>query len=330
MISKFEFYKDVCNNDLLVCLSSLESDLSYYYNWNIQEHKSLDNIYNSFCTVYDHMWDVIKNTSDEYYNKDLILDGVKLVKGDPGVYYNVVKIDLNKAFTNYIFSVANEKFLNIFKNICYEIAKTKIPKSSKKFLYNYTLTNLLTKKFNINTLYELRFKVYEDVLYSASKMGNIIKTEIDGAYIQTYMKEIPKLDISGKLTITKYNWLILYEKLLIGKTKNNVIKLKGFSYDTPNIQKHYLKKLLLCNTNKQRDLLIEEYLFSNNIHILDWAYKTVNGEKILLKYDNVNIEMNSITDKDISMLNDSIKNINRDNYIKEILPVYSMLFETIG
>jgi len=304
------------------------SDLSTYYNWNLTEH-SANEMLSNYNTYHNLLWDYIKQNKCIVDNET---DDFKtpLINNDDGIYFNVLKIDFQRAFTNYIFKTVPSHIYNIIKSFCIEISKLYLPSKAKKFLYNYTLTNILVNMIGKKQLAILRKTVYDDVLYVCTQLGEIIKTEVDGAYITTNLQEIPIYDIFGSLTIRSYKWIVWNKPIMVGLRKDkNTTTVLGLGKYIPNIFYKTLENIVI-GSNMQRDECIECFLYSPSIHILDWCYKTEDGLKIELDCQNSKIELETKNVKDIEDLRELSSMLNRDKYFETISNILMMVYELVG
>jgi len=319
---------NICGVTKIVCSASLHSDLSFYYNWNISDN-ILTKMVNDYTAYYNNLWEYIKqhkkhNLEDNHNFK------TPLINNDSGIYFNVIKIDFQRAFTNYIKKVLNDNHLNIIKHFFKEVSTLFLPTSAKKFLYNYTLTNIIVNLLGKATLAELRYTVYQDVMYLASQLGEILKSEIDGAYIITPLKELPVFDVYGQLTLEKYRWLVWDNPIMIGTDYAfNKTVIKGLGKRSPNTLFKTLENIISSKTNKERDLHIENFFYTPS-HILDWCYKKENGNEIELSLKTSDITIPSLTNEDILDIQDLFDSLNKDNYFKHIKNVLTTIYELLG
>lgn len=325
MIDKYELLTQVCGLNKIVCVGSMYSDLSYYYNWNLTED-TLNQMVCNYNSYYSKFWNFVSKhriSDNESFDKK----HTSLINIDDGVYFNVTKVDFQRAFTNYVTTVVDSNFNYIFKTCCEAIARLYLPSSAKKFLYNYTLTNLLVNMYGKKYLYELREKVYSDVMYICSFMGTIIKSEIDGAYVITKQNSVPVFDVVGQLTTTKYRWLVAANNVLLAK--GDKITVKGLGKRNPNVFYKVLERVVGGNNN-DRDRAVDDFFFSQKEHVLDWSFKTKEGNDVELMYENMDVQLSAIDAEQIVDLNNVLTRLNRDKYFYYIKDVLSTIFELIG
>lgn len=303
------------------------SDISYYYNWRVSSNV-LETWIAGYNKYYTNLWDYIQNNKSITKNGDTDQYKTPLFTAENGVYYNVVKVDFRRAFTNYVLTVIDQPYRDITQNYLQQISKLPIPSDAKKFLYNYTITNILVNLIGNTALAKLRRTVYDDVLYIASQCGLLIKTEVDGAYIQTPLTELPVYDVYGQLTISPYKWVVWNNPIMVGQRINGIPSIKGLGKYTPNILAKTLETITTPSYT-ERDKVIENFLYSPNIHILDWCYKTECGDKIELILKNSSISMPSSNNDDITNLNELQSTLDRDKYLDVIENTIQILFETV-
>lgn len=321
-------FRELCGTNKLVCIPSLKSDLSLYYNWNITESSTEQMLtdYNNYNKI---LWDYIKQ------NKCIVDDDTDefktpLINNEDGIYFNVLKIDFQRAFTNYIYKTVPTHIFHIIKKYCNIVSQLYLPSKAKKFLYNYTLTNILVNMVGKKELAKLRKTVYDDVLYICSQLGDIIKTEVDGAYLSTPLKEIPIYDVFGNITIRQYQWIVWNKPVMIGLRKDKKVPtILGLGKYVPNIFYKTLETLV-SSSNIQRDECVESFLYSPSIHILDWCFKTELGDSIEIESKNSKINLDTKNNNDIEDLRELSTMIDRDKYFNHISNIIMMIYELIG
>lgn len=312
-----------------MCLSSLYTDLSYYYNWNVSADIT-QKMLNDYLTYYNMLWEYIKQNKKNIDEEDNNNYKTPLFNTESGIYFNVMKIDFQRAFTNYLPKIVDENIFNIIKKFCNEASKLFLPLKAKKFIYNYTLTNIIVNLVGKTVLAKLRRTVYDDVLYLSNQLGDIIKTEVDGAYLQTSLKEAHVFDVYGNITTKTYKWLVWNNPIMIGLEENkNKVVIKGLGKYTPNIF-HKTFQTLVSGSNIERDQCIEDFLYSSKIHILDWCWKTDTGEQIEILCKNNNIKMDSKTNEDINDLYELTSLIDKDKYFSFIEDTTTTIYELVG
>lgn len=306
------------------------SDLSYYYNWNLDKFvavKMLDD-YNIY---YNDLWNHIQTNKPVIMDEENSMFKTPLINNEDGVYFNVLKIDFQRAFTNYIKKVLSKEQLAVIQTFFEKASRLYLPTSAKKFLYNYTLTNIIVNFIGKHKLAELRRTVYEDVLYLCCQLGDILKTEVDGAYVVTPLKELPIFDVYGQLTIKRYKWIIWNNPIMIGLNENKSIPtIKGLGKNSPNIFYKTLENIVACKVNTERDQCIEDFLYSPKIHILDWCFKTDDGDKIELLLKSSDVSIPSNTNEDIEDLSELQNSLDRDKYFQTLENTLMVIYELIG
>jgi len=325
-MDSFTFLREICGYTDIVCTHSMYSDLSNFYGIRIHDHdvNHMVNLYNAY---HNSLWEYIKqNKITDTSETD---DTITFPETGNGFYPHVLKVDFQRAFTNYIELVIDTEFITIFERFCMSVARLRIPSSAKKFLYNYTLTNLLISLRGKANLYKLRRTVYDDVLHVSNSLGGeIIKAEIDGAYVQTIMNEPYVNDVYGNVTCKQFNYVLIAKNKLMGLTTTNDVTLKGISKNQPNIFKKMIQKIISTPIN-ERDKVLDDFLFSDKHHILDWCFKTDNGDKVKIKLNKLDIELTAMTAHDVADMQELMKSVNREAYLLEIYDVISILMENI-
>lgn len=262
--------------------------------------------------------------------KAVELPSSKMIIAENGIYDNVIKIDFTRAFVNYSIKAMTAKTYEMFVNYCYTIAKLPILKSTKKFLYNYTLTNLIMIYDGNTTLHKLRSLVYNDVLYLATKYGIPLKSEIDGCYIKSKVKpeQIENTGIFGDFKVIAYSKLILIDNTIIGvndiKSKN--LLLKGFDKLYPNIVKIFLSNFV----SKMNDSALDEFFYNYKVNILDWCNKSKDGKTVGLHLKGFDVNVKGETKEDIMKLKEYTELLNREQYYDYFKDYLTKFFEIQG
>lgn len=325
----YSFLRDICGLRKINCIKTIESDIKSRYGWYLSLEE-INFMYNEYNNIYKEFWSTInKNINNESNLKD-----VKFIQPkDNVISFSTIKLDFQKAFTTYSIEMFNDDILKKYIYFCKKTSSLKLPSSAKKFLYNYFLTNLVINEVGKDSLKELRKKVYEDVLYISDKIGDVLKTEIDGSYVICKNNENLKYfyDVYGQFTAKKYKWLMIIDKFLIGKESCNKVIIKGFEKTKPNVLYDFVTDVVSSNSNKDRDFIIDQFMFSNRYPTIDWSYKNLDGNNlnIILKNMKLNLSCDS-QDFDIKELNNLNKKINREYYLNEVYPIISFLYEIIG
>jgi hypothetical protein len=320
----YQLLLDVGGYKKITCLGSLQSDMRYYYGLKLS-NDNLQKILDSYNKIYEDFWNDIgkyKNNKRVEETKNL---QVKLVNPDNGIYFNMIKVDFEKAFTNYFYLIANDNSKHLFDTHIKKVAVSYLPRRIKKYFYNYMLTNILVNTESNLKLMELRNKVYEELMYISNNYGSIIKSEIDGAYIQTKAKKFPVLEVLGTITIDIIKYVFIKDKLLCIKYKDKS-SIKGLNKYGPNIYNKTLQDFLNKSTFKERDDVINDFILDNQIHMLDWGIKSVDGTKLTYHLSNMDVDYNSSTIDDIKDLYKISKLLNKDKYIHTIYPYLKDLF----
>ncbi len=301
-LNLFQFLKSVCNFKLISSSGNIQSDLEYYYN---QTNYDLDQMFTDFGLVYDEFWTEI-NIPKISSSNDL---NIKLVQPNQGCYKHIVKIDFKRAFTNYVVKLMDPKELSIYNYYCNKVSRLHMFESAKKYLYNYFLTNIISN----NKLKELRYGVYEDVLYLASHYGDIIKSEVDGCYVQTNREDCSYYNVYGEYNTKLYDSIYFVDKLQIMQSKDK-IQIKGINKNTPNI----LYKLIRDLAKEKNDRVIYNYFTDPTIHISDWFHKSDDGNSIKIMLKNMSVNAKTETYDDIKKIQKYSEYINRDKYFDSV------------
>ncbi len=333
MYNIYHFLKDICGMKYIVCEKTLLYDVKHYYDW-IVSYDVLNNILTNYNNIINLFWKELKpyskRTTPSKPNDEFI---IKYIYPKQELFAsNIIKIDMQRAFTTYAEQVLDADALALYTKMCTILASSSyLPKRAKKFLYNYFLTNIIIHCMGIDTLYKLRYMVYDDVLYVAERIGDIIKSEVDGAYIKPYKMRILNdiYDIYGQISTTVYKWVLFKQKYMIGViNKNNQVTFKGFDSLSPNIFYSLISRLCLATSERDMDYIIDTFLFNNTDSLLDFAYKTTDGSSIKLKLKNMTAIINS-DDIDLSSYNDMHNRIDFAYYVNEIYPILSSIFSNI-
>jgi hypothetical protein len=328
MNNLFTFLRDVCGMKKITCIQTIESDLNIHYGW-YTDKEELNNMYSSYQKIFNDFWNNIDVQKSEKTKTDLKF----ISPNNNSIYFKCIKLDFQKAFTTYVEQMFDEETKKLYHKFCFKTAKSNLCSSSKKFLYNYFLTNLLINTYGKDELIRLRTTVYEDVLYISEKIGTILKSEIDGAYIHSNNVDVLKYyyDVYGQFTSTQYKWLMFIDNFLIGKKNDNNVTIKGFEKSKPNVLYNFTTDIVSANSNKQRDQIVDKFIFNNDYPILDWAYKNNDGSSINLKLKNMNLNIDCNSENsNIYELSNLHNKLNRDVYLNEIKSILSFLYETIG
>jgi hypothetical protein len=301
-LNLFQFLKSICNFKLLSSTGNIQSDLDYYYN---QTYQDTNQMLVDFSSVYNEFWkevNIPKISSSNALN-------IKLVNPEQGCYKHIMKIDFKRAFTNYVVQLMNADELSLYNYYCNKVSRMYMFESSKKYLYNYFLTNIIDN----NKLKELRYNVYEDVLYLASHYGDIIKSEVDGCYVQTNREDCAYYDVYGEYNTKLYDNIYFVDKLQIMQRKDKV-QIKGITKNTPNI----VYKLFRDIVKEKDDRVIYNYFTDKSIHISDWFHKSDDGNSIKIMLKNMTVNAKTETYEDIKKIQKYSEYINRDKYFDSV------------
>ena len=269
-----------------------------------------------FGLVYDEFWKEVTSKKTPSSNEL----NIKLVTPTQSYYKHIVKIDFKRAFTNYVVKLMTPSELSTYNYYCNKVSRLYIFESAKKYLYNYFLTNIIDN----NKLKELRYDVYEDVLYLASHYGDIIKSEVDGCYVQTNREDCMYYDVYGEYNTKLYDSIYFVDKLQIMQSKDRV-QIKGINKNTPNI----LYKLIRDLTKEKNDKVIYDYFNNPSIHISDWFLKSDNGNSIKIMLKNMTVNAKTETYDDIKKIQKYSEYINRDKYFDMIKGSLSKLMRNL-
>ena len=302
----YQYLKSICNFKLISSLGNITSDLEYYYNKaSLLSSCDMDQILTDFTSVYDEFWNEVTKPKVTPTNNLTI----KLVNPEERVYKHIVKIDFKRAFTNYVVKLMSKEELSIYNYYCNKVSRLNIFESSKKYLYNYFLTNIIDN----NKLKELRYDVYSDMLYLASHYGNIIKSEVDGCYVETNREDLIYYDVYGEYNIKVYDSVYYVDKLQILQS-NDKVQVKGINKNNPNI----LYKLVRDLVQYKNDSVLYKYFNDSTIHISDWFYKSDDGRSIKINLKNVVVNAKTETYEDIKKIQKYSEYINRDKYLESM------------
>lgn len=326
----YSFLRDICGLKEINCIKTIESDIKSRYGWYLSLEE-INSMYNAYNDIYKEFWLKINKKEN---NNETIPENIRFIKpNDNIISFSTIKLDFQKAFTTYSIEMFDENILKKYLYFCKKTSSLKIPSTAKKFLYNYFLTNLVINELGKNALTELRKKVYEDVLYISDKVGEILKTEIDGSYVICRDENNLKYfyDVYGQFTSKRYKWLMIIDKFLIGKELCDKVVIKGFEKTKPNVLYDFITDIVSSNSNKERDLIIDQFMFSNKYPTIDWSYKNIDGTNLIIILKNMQLNLSCESqDFDIREINNLNKKINKEYYLNEVYPIVSFLYEIIG
>lgn len=324
-ITPYEFFRKYCGLDQIVSSGSLENDLAYYYNLNytLKQYMKMTNIVDNFLNAF---WKSLNRKTGETEQK---INGVKLINSPSGNYSNVLKIDFKRAFSNYAVQIMPKREYGVFENFSYKIAKLPIPRTAKKFLYNYILTNIFMTGSGSSNLNNLRHLVYDDVINLSSSLGTIIKSEVDGCYVQYNPKYFNSGSISfetfGNITLQKFKNVFLLDRVMVLVKEDGSARIKGLEKLYPNI----FKKTLLELVSKRNDSVLDNFLYSDKINILEWCYKSKDGNTVKLHISNSTVELDMREKSDTLGLSDFSSKLNREHYYSKIQPTINTFFQLL-
>lgn len=325
-MSLFQFLKNICGYKKLVSEYTMLLDLNTYYNikTNIREIETIFNIYNNFLYEF---WEFIKNNTIIIEPKKLNLKDNPSMKKyvEDGLYFNINSLDINKAVFNYHDIIYKDED-NVLLNFGIKIGKLKIPSNLKKYLYNYTFTNVVTKYYN-ESVSDVRLSIVNDVMRYSKVYGDILKIEFDGAYIQTKTNKYYPINLYGIVKLKKFKWMLLYNKYTICGGTN--IEIKGLSKLYPNVYYQLISDILKCKSNYERETYINNFLYKDNYaSILDWGFKTDDGKFLNYKTDRFDISIpTDIDQKELSIYN---LKIDKFKYLNDIYDILGIIFSNIG
>ena len=81
-------FRELCGTNKIVCLSSLYTDLSYYYNWNVSDDIT-QKMLNDYLTYYNMLWEYIKQNKKNIDEEDNNNYKTPLFNTESGIYFNV-------------------------------------------------------------------------------------------------------------------------------------------------------------------------------------------------------------------------------------------------
>ncbi len=323
----YSFLRDICGLKKINCVKTIETDIRSKYGWYLSMDE-ITNMYNEYNNIYTEFWNSINKNNN---TNESSLEDVKFINPkDNTIAFSVMKLDFQKAFTTYSMKLFDEDLLKKYRYFCEKTARLMLPSSSKKFLYNYFLTNLLINEVGKDALKTIRKKVYDDVLYIADSIGDILKTEIDGAYIVCKNTDALKYfyDVYGQFTIKIFKWVMLINRFLIGKTSCDKVTIKGIEKTKPTVLYDFITDIVSANRYKDRDYIIDQFMFGNKYPTIDWSYKSNDGNNIQIVLKNMKLNLSCDSDtfdvKEISNLNEKL---NRDHYLNEVYDILSFLYE---
>lgn len=291
----YQYLRDICGFKYISSQGSITSDLLRYYKYsNIDLNLSFEN----YISIYTEFWQTIQKQDSA--NND-VSTKIKLVSPLEGKYTNVVKIDFKRAFTNYSLKYLSLSEIKIYNYFCNKISRAYLIPETKKFLYNYCLTNIVTHYSGKEKLNQLRYSVYQDVLYLASRYGEVIKSEVDGCYVVTEDPSFYNFEVFGEYSVVHFDDIYYIDRLQISKIKDKIV-VKGLDKMSPNIY----TLLIVGFLRHKSDRYLYNYFYNPiTLPISDWCKKSElgNNGRICLK--------NMIVDIDVS---DSLKVYNADAY----------------
>lgn len=304
----YQYLKDVCNFKMISSRGSLYQDLLRHYSYS---NLNLPVITDTFNTIYSDFWDKVskqKDTSDPTTK-------IKLIIPREGKYTNIIKIDFKRAFTNYSIQYLPKEELKLYNYFCNKVSRAYLLPESKKFLYNYVLTNILTNCCGKEQLNQLRAGVYEDVLYLASRYGDIIKSEVDGCYVLTNEHTYNSLEVFGEYNVLKYSCIYFLDKGLQINQYNDKVDIKGITKNEPNIYTIVIKEFL----KRMNDSLLDRFFYNDKIsYMSDWIKKSKDGNTGSLCLKNSIISVNTTTEKDIEQLYKYTEYISKNAYFNKM------------
>ena len=323
MVTLYEYLHEVCNLKYISSVGSIEQDLIRFYKYNTNT-LDFDRILINYDSIYTEFWNRVKIQKD--LNNDTS-NKIKLINPEVGKYNNIVKIDFKRAFTNYSIKYLSKEELRLYNYFCNKISRSYLLPESKKYLYNYVLTNIILSYSGKNKLNQLRYDVYEDVLYMGKRYGDIIKSEVDGCYVVTNEYNYTYMDVLGEYSVFKYDYIYFLDKgVQINKYEKSV-EIKGINKLEPNIYSMFIKEFLI----KRSDNVIENFFYSNkyNMHVIDWCKKSKDGLKGNLCLKNSVIDLDIITAEDVYKINTYKEYLNKNRYFLKISKVLEelMLFK---
>ena len=268
------------------------------------------------------MWDTLKKVDKvtTIANEDT---KIKLITPSSNKYCNVVKIDFKRAFTNYSIKYLSKDELKLYNYFCNKVSRLYILPESKKYLYNYALTNIIMTMSGSAKLNDLRYDVYNDVLYMASRYGDILKSEVDGCYVYTNEYNYNYMEVLGEYSVFKYDYIYFLDKgLQINKYKN-ITEVKGLNKLDPNIYSMIIREFL----NKFNDSVIDNFFYSDkyNMHIIDWCKKSKDGLTGTLCLRNTVLSVDTHDEYNVEQLNKYKNYISKNAYFSKIEKILQQL-----
>lgn len=319
-MNEFEFFKDYCGFDKIVCLPTMVDDIMLYYHIDVS-YSQLINIYNDYLKYYNFLWSNLK----EFNTNAPDVHSIKKVVGNDGTYHNVVKVDFEKAILNYVM-LTSEKSIKIELMFYFnEISKYWFPNSLRKYLYIYTITNVLTKKYGKSSIIDIQNKIYQEIQYNFLDYGYVIKSEMDGVYLQPNITDYRfQHACIGKYSIHVYKWLIKYKTYLVGLDNSNKLLLKGLSKDSPNIF-HILCKQVTSLSLKDLDKYFDDLSNGKCGNVLDYLYKSDDGQSVRLFVPGMCLTFTDMNQAKYKELLD-IKRIDVAYYINAMSPLLNKIY----
>jgi hypothetical protein len=292
----------------------LFQDLLRYYNYSNIDLNRITSVYDS---IYSEFWSIIQTKSDQGNSSTKI----KLVNPQEGKYNNIIKIDFKRAFTNYGIRYLDKEALKLYMYFCNKVSRSYILPESKKFLYNYVLTNIITNYSGKEQLNLLRANVYDDVLYLASRYGEVIKSEVDGCYVITDCKDYYNFEVFGEYNIVNFNYIYFIDKLQISNVQNKIV-VKGIDKTSPNIY-----TMLITNFLKNmNDKFLNSFFFNPiTTQISDWCKKSKDGNtgKLCLKNSIIDVDMSTI--EKVNALNKYKDYISKNAYFNKLKTILTKI-----
>lgn len=317
MFTLYEYIHNICNYKYVSSLGSINQDLVRFYNYN--KEFDLDTILNNFNSIYEEFW---KKVDKQNAVDDEVKDKIKLITPDVNKYTNIIKIDFKRAFTNYGINYLTLESLRLYNYFCNKISRAYILPESKKFLYNYVLTNIILSYSGKSKLNQLRYDVYEDVMYMASRYGEVIKSEVDGCYVLTNEHNYSYLEIYGEYSIFKYDYIYFLDKGIQISQYNKKLDLKGLNKNDPNIYSMIIKSFL----KKFDDSVLNNYFYRElKIPVIDWCKKSKDGNTgtVCLKHSVINVDTK--TEEDVYNLDKYKESLSRNMYFNKISNILQQL-----
>ena len=317
MVSLYEYIHNVCNYKHVSSLGSLTQDLVRFYNYH--NEINLSSVLSVYNDLYSEFWSKIDKQSDLDDNTET---KIKLVTPPINRFTNVVKVDFKRAFTNYGVKYLSDSEKRLYNYFCNKISRAYILPESKKYLYNYVLTNIILNYSGKSKLNQLRYDVYDDVMYIASRYGDVIKSEVDGCYVCTKEYNYSYFDIYGEYSIFKYDYIYFLDKGVQISHYNNKTDIKGFNKTDPNIYTIIIKSFL----KKFDDSVIDNYFYKElKTPVIDWCKKSKDGTTGTLCLKNTVLNVDTQTEKDVYNLDKYKESLSRNLYFKKVSTVLQQL-----